>query len=135
MDEAKRDLVRQWFEKSSQDLFAAKKLGEGTSALFGVAAYHCQQAAEKALKAFLVCQDEDHPKIHDLGVLLNLAAEHGQRFQALQDAADRLTPLATLYRYPGANEDIGEAQFDQAVRDAEALCGVALDSVPEGCRP
>jgi len=33
------------------------------------ALYHCRQAAEKALKGFLVWHDQPFPKTHDLGKL------------------------------------------------------------------
>jgi len=52
-DEAKRDLVRRWLVKAWHDLAAARKLAGGPDAYLDVAIYHCQQAAEKALKAFL----------------------------------------------------------------------------------
>ena len=53
MDEAKAELIRSWLTKASHDLAAAAILGTGDSAILDVAVYHCQQAAEKAVKAFL----------------------------------------------------------------------------------
>ncbi|BAZ30792.1 hypothetical protein NIES4074_32540 [Cylindrospermum sp. NIES-4074] len=50
MDKAKRTLVQFWLKKSQRDLTAAQKLAQE---LPDIAIYHCQQAAEKALKGFL----------------------------------------------------------------------------------
>ena len=53
MDDAKNDLVRQWLLKADHDLAAAEKLSGGDEPLLDTAIYHCQQAAEKALKGFM----------------------------------------------------------------------------------
>jgi HEPN domain-containing protein len=37
--------------------------------------FHCQQAAEKALKGFLAWHDQPFPKTHDLGKLGKQAVE------------------------------------------------------------
>lgn len=50
-DEAKRDLMRRWLVKAWHELAAAGKLSGGPDVYLDVAIYHCQQAAEKALKA------------------------------------------------------------------------------------
>lgn len=43
-----------WLKKSKNDLKAAKKLVQNPDPLYDMAVYHCQQTAEKALKAYLV---------------------------------------------------------------------------------
>ncbi len=45
--------VLEWMEKADEDLEAARRLLSGEP-LTAPAAFHCQQASEKALKAFLV---------------------------------------------------------------------------------
>lgn len=72
-DEAKRDLMRRWLVKACHDLAAAGKLAGGPDVYLDVAIYHCQQAAEKALKALLVFHDQRFQKTHDLRVLVELA--------------------------------------------------------------
>ncbi|PSO84185.1 MAG: hypothetical protein BRC41_10750 [Cyanobacteria bacterium QH_9_48_43] len=42
--------VQQWLIKAQHDLQAARALANQTSPLLDVAIYHCQQAAEKAIK-------------------------------------------------------------------------------------
>jgi HEPN domain-containing protein len=54
MDENKRALVHDWLRKAQRDLTVAKILAENSEAIWEASLYHCQQAAEKALKGFLV---------------------------------------------------------------------------------
>ena len=61
---------------------------------YDVSVYHCQQAAEKAVKAFLVYHDKPYEKTHDFEVLVDLAGELDGEFAQLADAADRLTTEA-----------------------------------------
>jgi HEPN domain-containing protein len=57
MDNAKRQEIRQWLIKSQRDIGSARRLMEGQEPYLDTAVYHCQQAAEKALKAFLMARD------------------------------------------------------------------------------
>ena len=57
---------RPWFSKAAHDLRAAEVLFTADLPLLGEAAYHCQQAAEKALKGFLSWHDISFGKTHDL---------------------------------------------------------------------
>jgi HEPN domain-containing protein len=47
---AKLELVRNWLIKAQRDLAAARKLATSPDPYLDVAAYHCQQAAEKVTK-------------------------------------------------------------------------------------
>jgi HEPN domain-containing protein len=61
MDEAKRELVQNWLTKAQRDLAAARKFSTEPDPYLDTAIYHCQQAAEKAVKGFLVFHDQDFP--------------------------------------------------------------------------
>jgi HEPN domain-containing protein len=58
-----------WLKKASEDLKAAELLLAGVRLLPPQAAFHAQQAAEKAQKAFLTWQKQPFPKTHDLRLL------------------------------------------------------------------
>ena len=66
MDETKRRLVQSWLKKALHDLAAARSLAEPDRPILDVAIYHCQQAAEKALKGYpgllgsAGCEDSRH---------------------------------------------------------------------------
>ena len=121
MDEEKRDLVQSWLTKASHDLESADALAHLTRPRVDTAVYHCQQCAEKAIKGFLVFQDEIPPKIHLSGTLITAAAHYDGRFALFSDAADLLTPLATEYRYPGSLHEPTQAEFDKAYQYAEEI--------------
>jgi HEPN domain-containing protein len=75
------------------------------------ALYHCQQAAEKALKGFLVWHDQPFPKIHDLGRLGKQAFELDSAIENLIEEIVEFTKYAWMFRYPG---DVEEPSVDDA---------------------
>lgn len=101
MDEKKRDTVSTWLVKAQRDLNVAQKLSSDEDPDLDAAIYHCQQAAEKAIKAYLVFQDQRFEKTHDLEVLAGLAQPYEIGFSNLIKPAVMLTPYATQFRYPG----------------------------------
>lgn len=135
MDEAKRELVQSWLHNASHDLAAARLPGTSDPPLFGVAMYHCEQAAEKALKGYLVCCDQRPIRSHDLGRLLDQLIPIEPVFDTWRDAADRLTPLGTRYRYPGEAESPSVEDFQEALDDATALVNQAMSLLPPGVIP
>lgn len=84
--------------------------------------YHCQQAAEKALKGYLSAHDVTVQKTHDLTVLLAQCTDFDDGFKALYDICDTLTPYGTAFRYPGS-ESLPEYE------EAEAALVMASDVV------
>lgn len=112
MDNPKRDVVDAWLAKAEEDLEVARLLVANEQRLLSAGVYHCQQAAEKALKAWLTCCDVVFPKTHDLEALLHLGRPAAPGFGDYVEHARRLTPLATEYRYPGdlASPPLREAQ-------------------------
>ncbi|PKO22286.1 MAG: hypothetical protein CVU38_10255 [Chloroflexi bacterium HGW-Chloroflexi-1] len=69
MNEAQRQLVQSWLTKAQRDLASARVLAAHDKPLLDTAVYHCQQAAEKAVKGFLVFHDCEFEKIHDIETL------------------------------------------------------------------
>ncbi len=54
MDEGKRLTIERWMVKAAHDIQTAETVMEQHPALSDIVCFHCQQCAEKALKAFLV---------------------------------------------------------------------------------
>ena len=130
MDEAKRVLVSRWLAKAQRDLASAQRLADKSAPLLDTAVYHCQQAAEKALKAFLVLHDIRVPKTHDLVELSAAAAVIISSYTALTGSAERLTQYATLFRYPGAQMEPTQADYDQAYLEASQFVSITLALIP-----
>lgn len=72
-DPQRRADTQSWLRKASSDLRYAEIDLAARPAAPEDAVFHCQQAVEKALKAFLVWHDEPFQKTHDLGKLGNQA--------------------------------------------------------------
>jgi HEPN domain-containing protein len=73
--------VQEWLQKAHSNLLSARILLAHDPPVFDTACFHCQQAVEKALKAFLVWKEVPFEKVHSLVYLLDLgvAQEPGAR--------------------------------------------------------
>jgi hypothetical protein len=78
--------ARRWVARADLDATGAERLLTGTPSLPSVAAFHCQQAAEKLLKAALVRVGVRPRKTHDL---TSLADEAARLLPTLTPLADR----------------------------------------------
>ncbi len=67
-----------------------------TDEIFG---FHCQQAAEKLLKALLSDLGIRFRKTHELGALMDLLAGAGNSLPPEFGDLDALTPFGAVYRY------------------------------------
>lgn len=135
MDEDRRSLVQNWLTKAQHDLAAARKLAGGPDPYLDTAVYHCQQAAEKCLKGFLVFHDHRIQKTHDIRFLLHEALPFEAGFSAWMEAAELLTPFATAYRYPGEFLEPEPEEFRQAILAAKGLLAFVLSLMPPEVRP
>src|ERR1039458_7178777 len=101
-----------------RDLETARRAATGEPAFYDIAVYHCQQAAEKAVKAFLVHHGKAYEKTHDIEVLVDLASEIEATFGKLTDAADALTPYATRFRYPNSTFAVEDrpSEYNEAMQ-------------------
>lgn len=93
-----REEVIQWLAVVERDLRAARNCLFGPEPTSEAAAYHCQQAAEKLVKAVLVFLAVDPPFSHDIRTLVVLVPDEAWRGRLA--AMARFTPFATAYRYP-----------------------------------
>lgn len=114
---------------------AARKLSDDPDPYLDTAIYHCQQAAEKSIKGFLVFHDQCFEKTHDIRLLLALAAALEPQFTAWQEAGTRLTPYASAYRYPSEVLEPDQDEFDGALEAAEQLQAFVLNLLPIEVHP
>jgi len=129
------DETRAWLAKASNDLRAAEALQPMSPPLFGEAAFHCQQAAEKALKGFLTWNGRVFRKTHNL-------EEVGEQCisvdPTLSDTVDRAVPLseyAWKFRYPGSPYDPAAQEAEEAIAIARAVVEAVLSRLPSELRP
>jgi HEPN domain-containing protein len=129
--------AKAWMIKAWRDLETARRVAGGKPPFYDVAVYHCQQAAEKAVKAFLIHHGKTYEQTHDIEVSVDLASEIDPSFSKLTDAADVLTPYATRFRYPNATFAIEPQpfEFDEALQHAQAIYDFVLNLLPTDVRP
>jgi HEPN domain-containing protein len=101
MDETRRQLLRSWLTKAANDLKSARVLRADPEGPLDSAIYHCQQAGEKAVKAFLVFKEISPAKTHDIRKLAIEAAEIEPLFDKL--IPDALRVGVSLSRRSGRN--------------------------------
>jgi HEPN domain-containing protein len=128
MDEARTSLTRSWLTKANNDLKNARIVSEAPDGPLDTAIYHCQQAGEKAVKAFLISHDVPFPKTHEIGTLVEQAITLDARFKPLLESAELLSPYAWQFRYPSETtpSDPTRAEFDGALHHAQAIYDLVL---------
>lgn len=122
--------VAAWAQKAARDLEAARILAAQKSPLRDVVVYHCQQAAEKSLKAFLTWHDRPFAKTHVLAELVEEASEIDADFGSLLDEAEELSPMAWRYRYPGDLLEPDAAECQNALDVADKIGAFVLQRLP-----
>ncbi|MBI5117099.1 HEPN domain-containing protein [Candidatus Poribacteria bacterium] len=130
LDEAKREFVQQWIDKAEQDFGLAEHMLEEHSPYLGAMGFHCQQAAEKYLKAFLIHHQVDFPKTHDIVEILDLVAQVAPALAQSLRELRALSPYGVNIRYPGDIPDLTLPEAEQAVE----LAGRARDSILSALR-
>ena len=95
--------VLEWLKTAETDLGVAQHLFENYHPKpIEIVCYHCQQSAEKAIKAVIISYGAPGgmPKLHDLSFLLNQIKNLVCVDDQLYDYADTLTPYGVSVRYP-----------------------------------
>ncbi len=92
----------EWLWVANEDLRAAKKLIDDEEAIILPAFFHTQQCAEKALKAYLVFQQQPIQRIHSLPTLVKKCMFFDAEFSTLLETAVDLNPYLSESRYPDA---------------------------------
>jgi HEPN domain-containing protein len=122
--------TRGWMIKATHDLRAAETLAAASPPLNDEAVFHSQQAAEKAIKAFLVWHGQTFRKTHNL-------EETGEQCLAidpsLRAAIDRAVPLseyAWKFRYPGVPVEPDSVETAEALAAAREVVAAIASRLP-----
>ena len=115
--------VQPWFDFAQSDLAVAKHLlATFHPEPMEIICYHCQQAAEKAIKGvYLACDIPGGvPRKHDLTFLLEQLKNRFEISEEMLDHADVLSAYGVVVRYP-TEILLNAAKVEQAVRYAEEI--------------
>lgn len=108
-----------WLRTATDDLKLAK-VGLSLE-LFEPSIYHCQQAAEKALKSYLIFKRQAIVKTHDLIQLLECCLGFDKDFEKLYQATKKLNPFSTKFRYPTEYDILEASELEFAIKNAESV--------------
>lgn len=104
MADEKQTEVQIWLRKADNDFRGAEIDLDADPPLVEDALFHCQQATEKAMKAFLTANDTIFRKTHDLDELASSCEKLNSSLKVTLDPARELTVFAWEFRYPGSDE-------------------------------
>lgn len=127
--------TRAWYEKAVLDLRSAEVDLAAQPPLTADALFHCQQAVEKTLKAFLTWHDRPFRKTHDLVELGEQCVTLDARLEPLLRTAGPLTEYAWKFRYPGDAEEPTGPDAERSLKLAREVLARLTDRVPQEARP
>ncbi len=120
--------VAAWLSRAGQDLQAAGVVVAVTPPLLSDAAFHCQQAVEKSLKAFLTRHDHPFRKTHDIGELGVACVAYDPSLEDLVRPAAPFTEYVWRFRYPGDVFEPDRVEVEEALQLARAI----VDAITAG---
>jgi len=127
--------TRAWFAKAFNDLRAAEALADTSPPLFDEAVFHCQQAAEKALKGFLTWNGSPFRKIHNLEEIGEQCLSLDPSLREVVDQAVPLSEYAWKFRYPGEPSQPGPEEAAEALAAARGIFEAVVSRMPIEARP
>ena len=99
MNDGTKQYVLQWIEKAEEDRLVVQQLFDAGSIARGAIGFHCQQAAEKFVTAYLIFHGIDPERTHNLEFLVERCSDIDKDFSDIN--LMNLTDYGVEARYPG----------------------------------
>ncbi|MBN2634926.1 MAG: HEPN domain-containing protein [Prolixibacteraceae bacterium] len=115
------DDITQWICKGDHDLGTAKITYLHIPEYIDTVTFHCQQAVEKYLKAYLIFQSTAFKFSHDLIYLLDLISQKDSDFENYYDTVSELQGYAVEIRYPNETVFLSNEKVENAMRLAKEI--------------
>ncbi|HZZ60587.1 MAG TPA: HEPN domain-containing protein [Roseiarcus sp.] len=106
--------AERWLAKADEDVAVRELALAREPPLTEPAAFHCQQAGEKILKALLIAAGVAPARNHDMERLVQAAAPLYPTLSNRMQTFARLTEWLTATRYPDLGGGLGETPSDVA---------------------
>jgi len=116
----KKEEIQEWQKYGRNDYNTAVFLQNMTPPPLEIICHHCQQAAEKYLKSYLISQNEPVIKTHDLSFLAEICFKIDSEFESIIQSCEELTDFSISTRYP-SNIEINLADMKKAILDCEKV--------------
>ena len=123
--------VQQWMAYAEKDLAVAKHLLQTFHPQpLEIICYHCQQSAEKAIKAVYIALGIPGglPRKHDLTFILEQMKNRVSVEESMMDHADELNSYGVVVRYPNEIQ-MDERKVQLAIRYADEILAWAQTAV------
>jgi HEPN domain-containing protein len=130
---ARDEDTAEWLRKARNDIRVAEAVLSFHPPDTGNALFHCQQAIEKAFKAFLFWHDEPFRKTHELKELGTKCVRFDTTLAGLPERVEALTKASSEPRYPRPDPPVADAQ--EALALARETYDAILTRVPLQARP
>jgi len=117
----------EWLRYANMDIVAAQQLysqqQNSRQRPIEIILYHCQQGAEKALKAFMVQNGHYPPKTHNLHDLRLICRQWDIRFDyaRLVSHCDYLDPFGVVVRYPNFYMSLDSSHATRGLNSAKRI--------------
>lgn len=131
--ETRANEVREWMRKAQEDVAVARRAIADD--LYEPGCFHCQQAVEKLLKAYLVWNESAPPRVHDLALLLDSCEKLDRSFREKRDEWEWLTGYAIIARYPSEVPPPDQDEARRALEAAEDCWGTIQNLLPPETHP
>ena len=109
------DEVQQWVIKGDHDLGTAKITYLHIPEYLDTVTFHCQQAVEKYIKAYLIFSNITFKFSHDLIYLLDLITLKDSDFENFYDVVSELQGYAVEIRYPNETIYLSNEKVEEAI--------------------
>lgn len=130
-DPARVAETSEWLQKACLDLRGARIDLDAHPPLLEDTLFHCQQAVEKSLKAFLAWHDIAFRKTHSLEELGTSCESLDGTLKSVVDPAVPLTEFAWAFRYPGDHPIPTTEEAKEALKTAKAVVSAVVSRLPK----
>lgn len=113
--------IESWIRKGDHDLGTAKITYLHIPEFLDTVTFHCQQAVEKYLKAYLIFQSTAFLFSHDLIYLLDLISQNDIDFEKYYDVLSELQGYAVEIRYPNQINFLSPDKVENALSIAKEV--------------
>ena len=127
--------TKAWLRKAALDLSAAEHDLTASPPLLADAVFHCQQVAEKTLKAFLMWHNTPFRKTHSLEEIGEQCLDLDPTLQDLINRAVPLTEYAWKFRYPGDPDEPSREEAQEALDIAKEVFRSITSKLPQETKP
>jgi len=115
----KVNIVKEWLDFANKDISCAKHLLSMCPVPLEIICYHSEQAAEEAIKGYLIFHNEEPPRTYDLGMLCSMCMDIDKTFNELMEPCGRLARYGkSIYPF---EIQISDSDMKTAIADADCV--------------